>query len=159
MSSPDSGPGVAVVRRVVAAPAPLVWDVVTDWPRHGRYVWATTVRSEGAAGAGQRFIATTGLGPVRLRDVMEVVEWQPPTDGEGRLRLEKRESVLTGWAEIVVRPLGERQAELLWHEEIVPDIPTPRFAKSVEQQLSRRLTGLMVGRLARGLSGEAERLS
>lgn len=149
---------VAQVRREVGAGTARVWEVVTDWPRHGRHLRGTTIEVVGERGVGQRFTAVSSAGRLRVEDPMEVTVWEPPTAGAGRVRLEKRGQMLTGWAEIIVSPLRPDRSELIWREEIgtsgdgvrVPGIAT------AQRQLSGRLTRLMIGRLAKRLAHEAE---
>lgn len=150
-------PGVAQVRREVAASAGQVWQVVTDWPRHGRHLRGTTVEVIGPPGVGQRFVAVSQAGRVRVEDPMEVTVWEPPSTGAGRVRLEKRGSVVTGWAEIIVSPLGADRAELIWREKITGSgtLGLP-WLRAGMRQLSGLMTRLMIKRLAQRLGQEAE---
>jgi hypothetical protein len=64
-------------------------------------------------------VARSGLGPLAFDDRMEVTVWRPPADGEpGLCRLEKRGRVVTGWAEIEVRPGPGGRTRVLWREEL-----------------------------------------
>ncbi len=77
-----------------------------------------TVEPPGETRAGTRVSARTGVGPLGFDDPMEVVRWSPPAEGRpGFCRLEKRGSVVTGWAEIVVGGSGGR-CRVLWREEV-----------------------------------------
>lgn len=90
-----------------------VWRRVTDWPRHGAAVPFTTV-----TGDGRTVVARTGVGRFGFDDVMDVVRWEPPQDGRpGTCRLVKRGRVVTGWAEIEVRPLRGGSV-VRWREEL-----------------------------------------
>lgn len=91
------------------APLPLeeAWRRLTEWPRHADVVPLTrvTVVTPPPTAKGTVFVARSGLGPLAFDDRMEVTVWRPPTDDEpGLVRLEKRGRVVTGWAEIEVRP-------------------------------------------------------
>lgn len=67
-----------VERRVPLAPEEA-WRRLTDWPAHGRQVPLTRTRvlTPGPNGAGTRFTARTGVGPLSFDDPMEVVRWEP----------------------------------------------------------------------------------
>ncbi|WP_033217877.1 SRPBCC family protein [Kitasatospora phosalacinea] len=100
--------------RIVAA-TPLdpgeAWRRVTDWPRHA--VPLTAVRSDG-----RTVTARTGAGRYGFDDVMDVVRWEPPTaDRPGTCRLVKRGPLITGWAEIEVRP-HPAGAVVRWREDL-----------------------------------------
>lgn len=148
---------VAQVRREVAASSGRVWQVVTDWQRHGRHLTGTTVEVIGRPGVGQRFVAVSQAGRMRVEDPMEVTVWEPPHTGAGRVRLEKRGELLTGWAEIIVSPLGADRAELIWREQIstAGTMLAPGL-RGVTRRFSGLMTRLMIGRLARRLGREAE---
>ncbi|NEC81673.1 SRPBCC family protein, partial [Streptomyces sp. SID7958] len=78
-----------------------------------------TVTTPPPTGEGTVFVARTGLGPLSFRDPMEVTVWEPPGDGTpGRCRLEKRGRVVTGWAEIEVRPGPGGRARVEWREDL-----------------------------------------
>ncbi|WP_018156737.1 SRPBCC family protein [Demetria terragena] len=147
---------VAQVRREVVGEVQEVWDVVTDWTRHGDHVWLTDVTVQGAAGVGQQFLAVTALGPIRLRDLMEVTQWEPPVSGAGRVRLEKRGSALTGWAEITVKAIAPGRSEVVWREEIVSPVARVPGLGRIEGAASRAMTHAMIARLATGLTRDAE---
>lgn len=83
------------------------WNRLTDWERHADLVPFTSIRVTGGSDEGSRagFTARTGLGRIGFDDPMEVTCWQPPhAERPGLCRLEKRGTVVTGWAEIEVRP-------------------------------------------------------
>ncbi|WP_310912846.1 SRPBCC family protein [Lipingzhangella rawalii] len=63
-------------------------------------------------------VAHTGVGGFGFDDRMEVVHWTPPRDDHpGVCRLEKRGTVVLGWAEIEVHPRGDRSI-VVWREEV-----------------------------------------
>ena len=127
------------------------WLRVTDWPRHSALVPLTKVAAVcgGATALGSVVTARTAVGPLGFDDPMEVVVWQPPTaQAPGRLRLEKRGSVVLGWAEIEVRADGAGSL-LRWREEIrLRGVPAPLNA--VLAGGGRRIFGRVVDGLLRG---------
>jgi hypothetical protein len=63
-------------------------------------------------------LARTGLGRrAAFDDPMQVVRWEPPTESTpGHCRLEKRGTVVLGWADIEVRS-RDGGSRLTWREE------------------------------------------
>ncbi|MFD9790138.1 SRPBCC family protein [Streptomyces sp. NPDC059070] len=110
------------IERHIASGPDEVWRRVTDWPRHSGSVPLTriTVTTPAPTGPGTVFVARTGLGRLAFEDPMEVVAWRPPAPGRpGHCRLEKRGRLVTGWAEIEVRPGPEGAGALLvWREDL-----------------------------------------
>ncbi|MBY8882985.1 SRPBCC family protein [Actinacidiphila acidipaludis] len=92
------------IERVTPLPPAEAWRRLTTWERHSATVPLTriTVRTPPPSGTGTLFVARTGVGPIGFDDPMEVVEWEP----DRYCRLRKTGRVVTGWAEIEVRPLG-----------------------------------------------------
>ena len=124
------------------------WRRVTDWERHAAPVPFTEIRVAGAsvAGAGTTFTAHTAVGPVGFDDPMEVTFWQSPLgDRPGLCRLEKRGTVVTGWAEIEVRPRGEGSV-VQWREDVRVAV-LPRMADTLTAWCGRVLFGRVVRRL------------
>lgn len=126
-----------------------VFDVLTDWPRQTAWVPATVVaRAEGSpvGAVGERFVATSRLGPFTLVDSMEVVSRVVPDVArgvDGRVGIVKTGDVLGGTVDLVVRSLGPGRVGVEWTERIV-----------VRRPLLARLTGwggplpALAGRLA-----------
>ncbi|MEU4892916.1 SRPBCC family protein [Streptomyces sp. NPDC044780] len=107
------------VQRRSPLTADETWRRLTDWPRHGDQVplSGVTVHPAGPTRVGTVVVVRTGVGRAGFDDPMEVVRWDPPAgDAPGRCRLEKRGSVVLGWAEIEVRPQGDG-SEVVWREE------------------------------------------
>ena len=98
---------IEITREVRLAPQES-WRRLTDWEQHGRFVPLTRITRTGGG-----FVARTGLGPVGFDDPMDVVEWREPSF----CRLEKRGRLVTGWAELVVEPLGTG-SRVTWREDI-----------------------------------------
>lgn len=113
------------IQRRTPLPVGETWRRLTDWPRHGAHVplSGVTVHPPGPTRVGTVIVVRTGVGRAGFEDPMEVVRWDPPADdtpaGEtsGICRLEKRGSVVLGWAEIEVRPRGGG-SEVVWREEV-----------------------------------------
>jgi hypothetical protein len=104
----------------VAIPVDVLWDRITDWPSHGRWIPLTRVRvlSDRPDGVGARFVTRTGIGPVGFDDPMEVVAWRPPEGARpGICRVRKFGRVVLGGAEFEVSavPGGSR---LAWTEDV-----------------------------------------
>lgn len=105
----------------VGAPAPAVWAAMTDWPRHGRWVPLTTVRTLTARpdGIGARFVGRTGVGPFAFDDPMEVTEWLPPGGGRpGRCAVRKLGRVVRGTAAFDVAPVGADRSLVVWEYDL-----------------------------------------
>ncbi|KDN87968.1 Immediate-early protein 2 [Kitasatospora cheerisanensis] len=129
-----------IVEAVALSPEET-WRRLTDWPRHGDAVPFTTV-----TGDTRTVVARTGLGRLGFADVMDVARWEPPQDGgPGRCRLVKRGPVVTGWAEIELRPHRGGTA-VRWCEDlrigVLPalfDRPTAWCGRVVFRRALRRL--------------------
>lgn len=127
------------------------WRRLTTWPRHGEVVPLTrmTVTTPPPAGEGTRVVARTGLGPLSFDDPMEVTVWQPPgDDAPGLCRLEKRGRVITGWAEIEVRPGPGGRTRVVWREEVRVRF-LPGVADGVLERAARYVFGRAANRLLR----------
>ncbi|MFI8090601.1 SRPBCC family protein [Streptomyces sp. NPDC086080] len=138
------------LQRTAPLPPDEAWRRLTTWPRHGDVVPLTrvTVTTPPPTGEGTVFVARTGLGPLSFDDPMEVTVWQPPADGSpGFCRLEKRGRVVTGWAEIEVRPGPGGRARVVWREEIhVRPFPVrldPALAAAGRHTFGRALNRLL----------------
>ncbi|MFD9483144.1 SRPBCC family protein [Streptomyces sp. NPDC059991] len=139
-------------RRTEAGPAE-VWRRLTDWGRHSGSVPLTriTVTTPAPTGVGTVFVARTGIGRLAFEDPMEVVVWEPPERGRpGRCRMEKRGRVVTGWAEIEVRPSPRGSAAgalLVWREDLrvwrLPRLLDPLTARAGRLVFGRALTALL----------------
>ncbi|HEX2272316.1 MAG TPA: SRPBCC family protein [Acidimicrobiales bacterium] len=67
------------VSTLIRAPRPVVWRAVRDIASHVRWMHdADRIRitSPRSAGVGTTFVCDTRVGPFRLSDRMEVVEWR-----------------------------------------------------------------------------------
>ncbi|WP_030869908.1 SRPBCC family protein [Streptomyces sp. NRRL S-37] len=139
------------LRRTAPLSPDEAWRRLTTWPRHGEAVPLTrmTVTTPPPTGEGTRIVARTGLGPLSFDDPMDVTVWRPPADGSpGFCRLEKRGRVVTGWAEIEVRPGPGGRARVVWREEIGVRF-LPSVFETVLARAGRRVFGRAVNRLLR----------
>ncbi|MFI1393767.1 SRPBCC family protein [Streptomyces sp. NPDC020681] len=137
--------------RAVALTADEAWLRVTDWRAHAAQVPLTSLASVTGSptGMGTVFVVRSGLGPLGFDDPMEVVHWEPPADGEpGHCRLEKHGRVITGWAEIEVRPEGPGSV-VVWREELgvrlLPRLLDPLVVRVGRRVFGRALDGLLAG--------------
>ncbi|TDC07405.1 SRPBCC family protein, partial [Streptomyces sp. 8K308] len=111
-----------LIRLVRQSPLPAAeaWRRLTDWPRHGTHAPLTrvTVTPPGPTRPGTLVVARTGVGRWAFDDPMEVTAWQPPNHaGRGFCRLDKRGSVVLGWAEIEVHARGAG-SHVTWREDV-----------------------------------------
>jgi len=104
----------------VAAPASVVWDYVTDWPRQQEWVPLTRVEDlEAADRLGGRFRAWTGVGGLGFWDPMTITAWQRTPDGGGRCEVLHLGSVVKGEGEFAVVARGDRASRFVWAEVVV----------------------------------------
>jgi uncharacterized protein YndB with AHSA1/START domain len=149
--------GSFVIERIVAVPPRQMWGTVTDWAGYARWMPLTTMRlDQGPTRVGWSFAGLTGLGRLRLSDVMRVTEWAPPAEtGAGSFRLVKVGRLLAGWAEVSVQPTadGER-TRLLWREDIVL---RPIFLGRLLAPLTDRFNEALFARVVDAMAAEAVR--
>ncbi|MGI8880313.1 MAG: SRPBCC family protein [Jatrophihabitans sp.] len=129
-------------------PIEAAWQRVTDWPRHGEHVPLTRigVLTPPPNGVGTTFLARTGISRFGFDDPMEVTDWQPPSSTDpGRCRLQKRGTVMTGWAELTVAA-DSTGSRTTWREDIQV-WKLPRFIDPATVLSSRLLFGRVLRRL------------
>ncbi len=105
----------------VRAPVERVWERLTDWPAHSRWIALTTVRvtSDRPDGVGATFVGRSGIGPLGFDDPMEIVEWTPPVSGRpGYVRVQKRGRVVLGWAGFEVAAGPGAGTRVRWSEAV-----------------------------------------
>lgn len=149
--------GTFEIERLVAVPPQQVWDVITDWAGHARWIPLTTMRlDQGPTRVGFSFAGLTGIGRVRFADVMRITDWAPPTEnGPGEFRLVKVGRLLAGWAEVSVHPVqGGEQTRLLWRENIVI---RPVLLGRLLAPLADRVNKAMFARVIGDMAAEAVR--
>lgn len=140
-----------LLQRTAPLPPDEAWRRLTQWPRHGEVVPLTrvTVTTPGPTRVGTLFVARSGIGPLSFDDAMEVTVWQPPGDDTpGLCRLEKRGRVVTGWAELEVRPGPGGRARVLWREELRVRW-LPGAVDGVLERTARYVFGRALNRLLR----------
>jgi Polyketide cyclase / dehydrase and lipid transport len=104
----------------VSAPASVVWDYVTDWPRQGEWVPKMRVETvDDAASLGGRFRAWTGLGRVGFLDPMTITRWERHEDGGGSCEVLHTGRVVRGEGEFAVVSLGPDTSRFVWAEMVV----------------------------------------
>jgi hypothetical protein len=102
-------------------PAGPTWQLLTDWPAHGRWIPLTVVEvlTPHGRGLGARFNGRTGVGLLAFDDPMEVVEWRDPAPGvPARVRLAKQGRVVLGGAEIEVEDTPDGGSVVRWTEDV-----------------------------------------
>ena len=138
------------------APAARTWELLTDWPAHGRWVPLTVVRvlTPQGRGVGARFNGRTGIGPLGFDDPMEVVEWREPAAGvPGRVRLVKHGRVVLGGAEIEVEDTPGGGSVVRWTEDVqVAPVALTRPFDGVVAALGRRAFERALRAMARELA-------
>lgn len=105
-----------------ALPPEDVWQSLVDWPSHGDWIPATSVRMEEVTqGSGTRFVARTWVGPIPLDDHMTVTRFDP---AERTAHVEKTGPFLVGTAGFEVRAVAQG-CQLWWFEDVhVPGLPS-----------------------------------
>lgn len=149
--------GTFEIERVVSVPPQQVWDVVTDWAGHARWIPLTTMRlDQGPTRVGFSFAGLTGIGRLRFADEMRITHWAPPAESApGEFRLVKVGRLLAGWAEVSVQPVqGGGQTRLLWREHIV--IRPVLFGRLLAP-LADRISKVLFSRVIDEMAAEAVR--
>lgn len=96
-----------------------VFEVLTDWPRHSEWMFATSaevIEGDGRS-AGTRLAAFSGFGAFGFLDTMRIVRWEPP----GYLEVAHTGRVVRGTGAIRIKPLGGGGSRIIWAEEL--DLP------------------------------------
>lgn len=134
------------VTRDLDLPAQAVFDELVDWPGHAEWVPLTRVQVEqGDGGPGTVFVATSGIGLLALPDRMRV----DALDAEAMtVRVTKIGPVLTGYVDLSVTSLGERQSRLDWYEDIIVPV-LPQFLAPLVAAAARRGFETSISRMAK----------
>ncbi len=99
----------------VSAPAQRVWDVLTDWDVHDR--WMMLTRAEGGRAAGETISAFTGIGRLGFTDTMVITVWEPPV----RAVVRHTGKVVRGSGAFEVDALAPDRSRVVWSEWV--DLP------------------------------------
>lgn len=110
----------------VNVPAPVLWDVVTDWEGQSEWMLGTRVEVTGGDGrsVGTELRAVTGVGPLGVADTMRITEWDEPEPGESgtrRVLVVHTGALVRGEGVFAVEDLGPRRSRFLWSELL--DLP------------------------------------
>ncbi len=133
-----------VVTADVEAPAQDVWDLLTDWDQHDR--WMLLTSASGGRAQGAQIEAFTGLGRVGLRDPMTIVVWEPPQ----RCVVRHTGRIVRGSGAFEVRELAPSRSRIVWSEWLdLPLGPVGRLGWLLVRPLARFGVALSLRRLAR----------
>jgi len=99
-----------VVTQVIDAPVEQVWDVLTDWDVHDR--WMVLTRAEGGRAKGASVKAFTGVGRLGFVDTMTITVWEPPH----RAVVRHTGKVVRGSGAFEVQPLADQRSRVVWSE-------------------------------------------
>ena len=102
-----------VLTQDVDAPAEQVWDVLTDWAVHDR--WMLLTRAEGDRAEGGEIRAFTGVGRVGFLDTMTITVWEPPR----RAVVRHTGKVVRGSGAFEVEDLGGGRSRVVWSEWVL----------------------------------------
>jgi Polyketide cyclase / dehydrase and lipid transport len=128
---------IHLTRETTAAPA-AVWQVLTDFGSHGRFMPLTRMRLDaGAPRRGWGFAGLTGVGSLRFSDPMVLTVWSPPHE----LRLVKTGRLLGGWVQVRVAAHGAGST-VDWLEELVlRPLPAQRLTAGAVRRVGELLYG------------------
>ncbi|MEM9516298.1 MAG: SRPBCC family protein [Actinomycetota bacterium] len=107
----------------IDAPPTKVWEVVEPIESHADWMAdaaAIHFESEQTRGVGTTFVADTRVGPIRLRDRMQVTEWTPVDDDQSTGRMGVVHSgIVTGTGVFTIEPLdGGDRSRFSWSEQL-----------------------------------------
>lgn len=101
----------------IDAPVGTVWDVLepiethVDWMADAE---AIRFRGDRTRGVGTSFVCDTKVGPIRLRDEMEITVWEP----EAEMGVEHR-GLVTGRGSFRLEPIDlDRRTRMIWSETL-----------------------------------------
>lgn len=103
---------------VAEAPAPVIWELITDWEHQGDWMLEArgfVVTTAHRTGVGVEAEASISIAGITTRDRVRVAAWEPPY----RLVIEHLGWV-SGEGEILLTPLGQGRTHIFWREELRP---------------------------------------
>ena len=133
-----------VVTAEVRAPAQAVWDVLTDWDLHDR--WMLLTSASGGRAEGASIAAFTGVGRLGISDPMTIVVWEPPR----RCVVRHTGRIVRGSGAFEVQDVGTGRSRVVWSEWL--DLPlgiVGRLGWLVVRPLTRLGVAASLRRLAR----------
>lgn len=141
----------------IAAPAGVVWDYVTDWPRQGEWIPKTRVElvdpADPAHRVGGRIRAWSGLGRVGFWDTMTITSWEETPGGGGRCEVLKTGAVVRGEGEFEVVADGPDASRFVWSEMAV--VPGGRLG-ALGWKAARPMVERLLGRSLENLRERVE---
>lgn len=102
-----------VLTQDVDAPAEQVWEVLTDWAVHDR--WMLLTHAEGDRAEGGEIRAFTGVGRIGFLDTMRITVWEPPR----RAVVRHTGKVVRGSGAFEVEDLGGGRSRVVWSEWVL----------------------------------------
>lgn len=105
---------------VIDRPIDEVWSDLAHIESHQEWMAdaeSIEFETQQRHGAGTRFVCHTRVGPLRLRDVMEITEW-----AEGSHIRVNHQGLVAGHGEFRLEPLGPSQTRFIWEEKL--EFPT-----------------------------------
>ncbi|ACQ79149.1 hypothetical protein Bcav_0888 [Beutenbergia cavernae DSM 12333] len=144
----------AAVSRVLALPPADAFALVTDLPRHDRWIPFTRVQGPRRPHPGARYSALS-LGV--LRDRMELTVWrEPDDDAVGVATYVKHGPVLLGTSTLTVRPHGTDAAPssslVTWSYDAWLAVLPPRATRRATSASGRAMAALALARMGRAVS-------
>lgn len=136
------------VAAVSAAPAERVFALLTDWPRHSEWMFATSAEVTAGDGRspGSRLAAFSGVGRLGFLDTMEITRWDPPQ----RVEVVHTGRVVRGGGVFRVLPLPDGGSRILWAETLdLPLGPLGALGWHLTRPLFAALVRLSLRRLSR----------
>lgn len=102
-----------VLTQDVDAPAARVFEVLTDWSVHDRWMLFTSAEGDNAEGGEIR--AFTGVGRLGFLDTMTITVWEPPR----RAVVRHTGKVVRGSGSFEVEDLGGGRSRVVWSEWVL----------------------------------------
>lgn len=141
-----------VIRATSLLPASVCFDKLVDWDAHSAAIPLTTLRHDGVARLGQRFVARTAIGRIGFDDPMVVELLRRPAgdqtgDLPGVVEVAKRGRVIGGTVRWTVTPTAAG-TEVEWTQRLVIGW-LPRWLDPVVGALGRIAYGTGLRRLLR----------
>ena len=100
----------------ITAPVDVVWADLSALETHVEWMTdaeAITFTTRQTSGVGTTMEVETRVGPLRLNDVMEFTQWDPPT----RMAI-RHQGLVTGVGEFVLTDIGGNTTRFMWTEEL-----------------------------------------